>query len=118
MSMEQRGGASASTNRRAVSLDSWRRRLRASSDLERDAEKRPDLFRWHGPQPLERLLQWAKASGAVPPDLLAFWSRTGGGEAFETETFLSPFGDPVVGDDVEGVTAFHREKGLPREWTV
>lgn len=37
---------------------------------------------------------------------------------FETETLLCPFGDSVLGDDVDGVTAFHREKGLPREWTV
>src|SRR4051812_36753612 len=116
MSMARMGWASDSTARPESSLGSWRKILRPANQLARDVEQRPELFHWHGPERRTRLNEWAASiGGKVPEDLLSFWASTGGGEVFETETLLSPFGDPSAGDDVDSATSFHRERGLPRD---
>ncbi|NVJ21000.1 MULTISPECIES: SMI1/KNR4 family protein [Myxococcus] len=76
------------------------------------------LFCWRSPLPEDTLRRWAMGHGSVPTDLLRFWSSTGGGEAFETETFLSPAGDPTTGDDIDGITSSYRRAGLPPDWVV
>lgn len=101
------------------SLDCWRKALRPGNQMWRDAERRPMLFRWGGPEDRGRLEEWAAGvDGKVPDALLSQWAATGGGELFETETLLSPVGDPCAGDDVDGVTLSHRERGLPRDWVL
>ncbi len=93
--------------------------MRLTGQIGRDAEQRPELFRWKGSESRGRLSGWASGiAGKVPEDLLSLWSSTGGGELFETETLLSPFGDPGVGDDVDGVTQLYRERGLTPDWIV
>ena len=93
--------------------------MRPASQLARDAEQQPALFRWHGAEGRIRLGEWSAGfDGKIPEDLLWLWSSFGGGELFETETLLSPFGDSSVGDDVDSVTSFHRRKGLPEGWVL
>lgn len=92
--------------------------MHPTSAIEADAVKRPLLFRWRGPLPEDTLRHWTMRHRSVPPDLLRFWSSTGGGEAFETETFLSPIGEPSTGDDIDGVTSSYRRAGLPPDWVV
>jgi hypothetical protein len=60
----------------------------------------------------------AVIEGNVPRDLVSFWAATGGGDLLESETILSPFGDPFSGDDVEGATTTRRERGLPWGWMI
>jgi hypothetical protein len=79
----------------------------------RDAKDRPDLFDWEGPIAPDRLKEWERAHGRVPPGLLLLWERTGGGTFLETETLLSPFGDPSMGDAVVEASVDLSEQGLP-----
>ena len=84
--------------------------------LIQDALRRPELFQWHGriaPTILDRWLVAHKLR--VPDDLYAFWRETGGGELFETETILAPFGEPSLGDDIDGANRYHRDHGLPED---
>ncbi len=54
----------------------------------------------------------------VPSDLRDIWIRTGGGEMFETETLLAPFGAASLGDDVDGVNVAYHSRGLPRSYLL
>lgn len=86
-----------------------------------DSRTRPDLFHWNGPIADARLRTWFLEhgfEGRIPEDLLRFWRRTGGGDIFETETLLGPFADPALEDDVAGVNASLRQKGLPPQFLV
>ncbi len=78
-----------------------------------DEARRPDLFHWNGPIPEDQLRDWLAARNyRVPDDLLTFWSRTGGGTAFETETLFGPFSGAEYGDDLEGANRRIRAGGL------
>ncbi len=69
-----------------------------------DAIQRPDLFLWFGPIPTAELDAWASGHHLnLLDDLLEFWRTTGGGDVFETETFLRPTVPSVPN------TAFHME---------
>lgn len=82
--------------------------------IRRDFRQFPHLFFWNGPIPKPRLDNWlSREQLAVPEDLIELWEEFGGGDFFDSETILSPFGDIVLGDDVTGATEFHRGKGLP-----
>jgi hypothetical protein len=85
--------------------------------LRRDLAEEPRLFSWFGGISRNNLDDWmAREHLRVPEDLLAFWQELGGGDLFETETILGPFGDPVLGDDVKGVNDLHHGQGLPAEY--
>jgi hypothetical protein len=88
--------------------------------LREDERRRPDLFIWNGPLERSRIESWLQNIGvAVPNDLIDFWARTGGGDAFESETFLAPFeidGEANLG--IEEVNATQRERGLPRGYLI
>jgi SMI1/KNR4 family protein SUKH-1 len=57
----------------------------------RDAATASHLFMWNGPIDRRRVDRWVEGHGwRLPEDLLEFWSVTGGGEMFETETMLRP----------------------------
>lgn len=77
----------------------------------RDAEQLPRLFFWNSPIPRETLFKWLAERGlsGLPEDLIEFWSETGGGELFDSETLLGPFGDPHLGDDLDSVNPDFRE---------
>jgi len=87
--------------------------------LQNDCAKRPDLFHFYGPIPSAKLETWlSERQIVVPNDLKQFWCGAGGGELFETETILSPLGQRELGDDVESVNQFHRQRGMPRDWII
>ena len=58
----------------------------------------------------------------VPEDLLLFWSETGGGDCFDSETFFRPTANPsdqpylIEGDDFETANRFRRERGMNPEF--
>lgn len=82
----------------------------------KDAGERPDLFRWTGPIEPGVLRDWVdKNKLLLPRDILDLLARTGGGDLFETETILSPFGAEAVGDNAVRSNLFHREQGLPSD---
>lgn len=84
-----------------------------------DAHARPELFIWNGRIEMEVLERWLAAhSLAVPRDLFLFWMATGGGDVYESETILGPFGNPDNGDDVIGANLVYRQKGLPADYRV
>ncbi|HEV2418174.1 MAG TPA: hypothetical protein VGX94_10250 [Terriglobia bacterium] len=84
-----------------------------------DASKRPDLCHWNGPISSSVLDRWLEERRfAVPGDLRALWEQTGGGDLYETETILGPFGDPALGDDVNSVNEHYRAQGLSPEFLV
>lgn len=59
----------------------------------RDANLRPDLFKWRGKLSVSDLERWERAhSITVPRDLKQLWSTRGGGDLFESEVVLQPFG--------------------------
>lgn len=90
-----------------------------SSPWDEDQASRPDLFVWRGPVARRALDQWAHERRLrLPQDLLRLWSTTGGGELFESETILAPFGDPALGDDVDSVNQLHHSKGLSSDYLV
>lgn len=37
---------------------------------------------------------------------------------FETETILGPFGRADLGDDIESVNQFHKQRGMPADWLI
>jgi hypothetical protein len=87
--------------------------------LENDRARRPDLFHLLGPIPSAELDAWLNERQlAVPNDLRQFWCEAGGGDLFETETILSPFGRSDLGDDIETVNQFHRQKGMPGDCII
>ena len=84
-----------------------------------DARQRPELFVWNGPIEDSVLSQWLRTRELEPPtDLVTFWLETGGGEIFEGETLLGPFGDSNLGDDVDGMNSFHQRSGLDPKYLV
>jgi len=84
-----------------------------------DAQRFPHLFHWNGGIEMSVLREWLKFHHLiVPEDLELLWHRTGGGEVFETDTVLGPFGDEGLGDDVLTVNAYHSAKGLEAQYLV
>lgn len=81
-----------------------------------DARIRPVLFSWRGHVPRAAVLDVLEAYAPgllAAPDLVDLWTVTGGGDFLETETLLSPTGDPVPRDAlVETNEELHLE-GLP-----
>ena len=59
----------------------------------KDSELRPSLFSWRGELPLSEIEKWEyEQLVAVPQDIKQLWNIKGGGDLFETETILQPFG--------------------------
>jgi hypothetical protein len=84
-----------------------------------DAERCPDLFQWFGAIALEQIESWTRScSLIVPRDLIEFWSQTGGGDLFESETIFRPTLIPSIypnfidGDDVHSATQFRIQNGM------
>ncbi len=87
----------------------------------KDSEGRHDVFLSFGAIAFEHIESWMRsASLIIPPDLVEFWSQTGGGDLFDdSETLLRPTRIPSIypnfieGDDVESATQFRIQNGLP-----
>ncbi len=93
----------------------------SSCRLLRDARVRPELFRWNGPVGPARLRAWLRQNGLehrCPLDLVAFWEETGGGDVFESETILGPFGEPEMGDEVVTTNRAMHAGGMPLQFLV
>jgi hypothetical protein len=79
-----------------------------------DAARHPSLFRWHGRSGADLLDVWLQRQSLdAPADLVAFWRATGGGEAFETEQFLTPIAASDLIERLEVRNDWHRQKGMP-----
>lgn len=84
-----------------------------------DQRRRPDLFIWNGELSENQLTRWVCSNGlTVNEELFDLWRRTGGGEMFESELILAPFGKGEAGEDVLGVNALHWARGLPRDLLI
>jgi hypothetical protein len=87
----------------------------------KDAEGRHDVFLSFGAIPLEQIESWMRSSSLIiPRDLVEFWSQTGGGDLFDdSDTILRPTQVPSIhpnfidGDDVDSVTKFQIQNGMP-----
>ena len=87
--------------------------------LSHDQRLRPELFVWRGPIEPTRLSEWLRVRHLnVPSDLQELWEKTGGGDLFESETILSPFGCSVSGDDVDGINNHHHALGLDVDYLI
>jgi len=85
----------------------------------RDQRRRPDIFHFFGAIEPDRLISWLRERRfTIPDDLRQLWCETGGGDVFETETILGPFGRTDLADDVDSVNQFHWAKGMPAEWVI
>ena len=83
-----------------------------------DATTCPSAFFWRGPLLLAGIEQWEATNGIhAPQDLKELWATTGGGDIFESETILQPFG--VADDDmVVPVSKMFWDHGLSKEHYV
>jgi hypothetical protein len=84
-----------------------------------DSQARPDIFLWRGALPSSLIIEWeSRNSVTLPEDLKYLWSLKGGGDLFESETILQPFGALDEYDLVESVTQTFRTRGLSPEFWV
>jgi hypothetical protein len=87
--------------------------------LRADIARHPNAFVLNGPIPPAELETWLVARNlTVPDDLKRVWRETGGGDMFESETILGPYGKVELADDVDTVNQFHRKRGMPADWLV
>jgi hypothetical protein len=86
--------------------------------LLRDSHLRPDIFLWSGPLPISEIEKWEREQSlSAPEDLKRLWSLKGGGDLFDTETILQPFGAPEH-DLIGPASQPFWEKGLSTEYCV
>lgn len=84
----------------------------------RDSERHPNIFFWRGPLSVSAIDGWErKQSLSAPKDLKRLWSLKGGGDLFESETILQPFGADEY-DLIETVSSISWEKGLSIDYYV
>ena len=77
-----------------------------------DSRLRPDLFIWRGGLSPSAIKEWERQRSILTPnDLRDLWSTKGGGDLFESETILQPFGAPDS-DLIEPVSRLFWSRGL------
>lgn|GEM_PF-5666536 len=106
---EWRDGPRLATLRREAPVSDW--------TILNDARIHPVLFSWRGPLPRAAVLDVLEtyAPGlAGAADLVGLWTLTGGGDYLESETLLSPVGDPALGDALVETNEMLHLRGLPR----
>jgi hypothetical protein len=87
--------------------------------LREDAARWPRLFYLLEPIPPAELDAWLnKRNLTVPDDLKEVWRETGGGDVFDTQTILGPYGNRDLADDVDSVNEFHWGRGMPVDWLI
>ena len=83
-----------------------------------DSAARPGVFFWFGALPASQIEDWERENSiCVPADLKTLWSLKGGGDLFESETILQPFGSAEY-DLIDPVTQVYRERGLSDEFRM
>lgn len=84
----------------------------------RDAELHPGLFLWKGPLSAPAIHDWERALAiCAPNDLKQLWALKGGGDLFESEAILQPFGTDAY-DTVEPVSLAFWGRGLSSDFLV
>lgn len=84
----------------------------------RESESYPHLFHWNGPLKLAAVEDWERQHAIqAPADLKLLWTVRGGGDMFESETILQPFGAPEY-DLVLPVSEVWWGRGLSRDYVV
>jgi hypothetical protein len=74
----------------------------------------PSVFVWNGPIDRQAIDEWLlKHAWTLPSDLVDFWAITGGGEVFESETFLRPAVSSDGEDEVAQMTGWCAARGIP-----
>lgn len=87
--------------------------------LMQDAARHPQLFVWNGAIESNQLEVWLQEHQLnLPQDLIELWKQTNGGDLFESETILSPFGNDSLGDDIESVNEFHYSQGMSKSYLL
>ena len=82
-----------------------------------DASKKSSLFIWNGPVQSNVLQSWLEERKLdLPFDLISFWEITGGGNVFESEQILGPFGDEASGEDIDSNNRWQLSKGMPEDF--
>jgi hypothetical protein len=88
-----------------------------------DAEAHPEHFFWFGAIDRSWVESWIKTSHfEIPEDLLDFWSRTGGGDCFDSETFFRPTTLKstapyfIEGDDFSSADSLRVRNGMPNSY--
>ena len=83
-----------------------------------DAQLHPGLFFWRGPLSVSAIEDWERRQSlAAPRDLRQLWGLKGGGDLFESETILQPFGADDY-DLIESVSSVFWAKGLSTDYCV
>jgi|HubBroStandDraft_3_1064219.scaffolds.fasta_scaffold95599_3 hypothetical protein len=84
----------------------------------RDSQLHPGVFFWSGALSTSAVEEWErKQSLFAPEDLKQLWSLKGGGDLFESETILQPFGTKEY-DLIEPVSSVFWGKGLSTDYCV
>jgi hypothetical protein len=90
-----------------------------NSQIKEDAAKWPNEFYLLQPIPPAELNAWlSERNLTVPDDLKEVWRETGGGDVFDTETILCPYGNRDLADDVDSVNEFYWRRGMPVDWLI
>ena len=83
-----------------------------------DSQRHSDAFFWRGSLSLSAIEDWERQQSlCAPRDLKQLWTLKGGGDLFESETILQPFG----GDDydlIESVSCVFWGKGLSTDYCI
>lgn len=81
--------------------------------IRQDAELHPSLFLWYGAVPGAALKSWiATRNLRVPGDLRELWQSFGGGNLFESEEILAPFGAATDAPQFDDRNKHHHANGL------
>ena len=84
----------------------------------RDSQSHPDIFIWRGPLLASAIEDWEHMHLlSAPEDLRQLWCLKGGGDLFESETLLQPFGAEDY-DLIESVSSVFWGKGLSTDYFV
>lgn len=93
--------------------------MTAAATMLQDSRARPGVFFWNGAIERAELDAWLSQSGLkglIPDGVLAVWEATGGGDMFDSETILGPFGDVRLGDNVLAQRDWLRSRGLAENY--
>jgi hypothetical protein len=83
-----------------------------------DSQVHPSLFFWRGLLSISAIEDWERKEALIAPrDLRQLWSLKGGGDLFESETILQPFGADEY-DLIESVSSVSWGKGLSTDYCV
>jgi len=84
----------------------------------KDSVLRPHLFIWRGALPMPAIESWEREQSlCAPSDLKQLWNAKGGGDIFESETILQPFGAPDY-DLIGSVSRVFWARGLSTTYCV